>query len=101
MIGSGVATNASFGTISQILVTGSVLPPGGSVAISLVVGGVTGGRLTVALYRSGVSVQQIYKAVPADGTLTLSATADAEWDTILFEGFNAVGLTIDNISVIA
>ena len=100
VIGGGVATNVSDGTIRQTLVTGSVLPSGGSIQVSFDVGGVQE-TIFVFTYIGGVKAQQLYGQSPLPGTVTINTTATAEWDTVAFEGFIATGLTIDNVSVIA
>lgn len=103
-IGGGVATaTGAAGEITQTLATGSVLPSGGTVAISVAITLGSEGVLQIQALRNGSIVQYFYNAAPAAGTLNVSVTADAEWDSIAF-GVGALDFslgTLDNISVIA
>lgn len=103
-IGGGVATaTGSAGALKQTLVTSGVLRSGGLIAISvdIVVG--AEGILQIQTLRSGTVVQTIYNAAPTTGTLSVNATAEAEWDTISFNvgALDFSASTLDNVSVIA
>lgn len=103
-IAGGVATNTgNAGTLKQTLVTSGVLRSGGAVSISVDVVQALEGALVISAYRNGTNVQDFYSAVPATGTLIISTTAEAEWDTIVFVGetLGFASSTLDNISITA
>lgn len=101
-ISGGKATNIlDAGTLKQTLVTDSVLPSGGTIAVSVVVNNPVDGTLYIRTYRNGVAVQTLYGSTPASATLSFSTIATAEWDTIGFDATDFQTSTLDDVSLIA
>ena len=100
-IAVGRATSAGTGRLYQALVSGSVLPSGGSIVITASIDNANYIILYVETYKGATLAQVLYQDNPATDSFSGTYTATAEWDTISFRCTGGVGLVIDDLTVTA
>lgn len=101
VISGGKATSAGTGRMYQALVSGSVLPSGGSIAVSATIQNVNDIVLYIETYKGGALRQVLYQDNVAAGAFAETYIATAEWDTISFRCAGGIDLTLVDVAVTA